>query len=143
MLKADIQNGPHIERTRWSLSRGRKAVLLSAANPLRHMVSRILPSKAASFVINDGEDCHYLRQPTLSLFFPLPIASQEDFHEVTAPPTPRNQRGLSERSSRRLRRPRARPHRPGRRKRRWQIDLDRLDLCRPLPPAAGAEAVTL
>jgi len=34
MLKADIQNGPHIERTRWSLSRGRKAVLLSAANPL-------------------------------------------------------------------------------------------------------------
>jgi len=34
MLKADIQNGPHIERMRWSLSRGRKAVLLSAANPL-------------------------------------------------------------------------------------------------------------
>src|SRR3989442_4179880 len=107
----------------------------------RHVVSRILPSMAASFVINDGEDCHYLRQPTLSLFFPLPIASQEDFHEVTEPPTPRNQRGLSERSSRRLRRPRARSHRPGRRKRCWQIDLDRLDLCRPLPPAAGAEAV--
>jgi hypothetical protein len=34
MLKADIQNGPHIERTRWSLSRGRKVILLSAANPL-------------------------------------------------------------------------------------------------------------
>ena len=35
MLKADIQNGPHIERTTWGLSRGRKAILLSAANPLR------------------------------------------------------------------------------------------------------------
>src|SRR6516162_9909547 len=30
----------------------------------RHLVSRILPSMAASFVINDGEDCHYLGQPT-------------------------------------------------------------------------------
>src|SRR6266700_2424474 len=109
----------------------------------RHLVSRILPSMAASFVINDGEDCHYLRQPTLSLFFPLPIASQEDFHEVTAPPTPRNQRGLSERSSRRLRRPRAGTDRLGRRKRSRQVYLDRLDLCRSVPSTAGTEAVAL
>src|SRR5436309_473817 len=109
----------------------------------RHLVSRILPSMAASSVINDGEDCHYLRQPTLSLFFPLPIASQEDFNEVTAPPPPRNQRGLSERSSRRLRRPRARPHRPGRRKRRWQVDTYRLDLCCSLPSTPWAEAIAL
>jgi len=51
MLKADIQNGQHIERTTWSLSRGRKAVLLSAANPLP------APGKQ-DVAINGGELCH-------------------------------------------------------------------------------------
>jgi hypothetical protein len=51
MLKADIQNGPHIERTRWSLSRGRKAFLLSVANWLP------APGKW-DLAVNGGELCH-------------------------------------------------------------------------------------
>src|SRR6266700_5856163 len=42
----------------------------------RHLLSRILPSMAARFVINDGEDCHYLRQP-------IQQQQQQGFSKIT------------------------------------------------------------